>query len=71
MSCLAQAPLAPSLALPVVCVVMMVAIHCPDCCGSCKGSITHHHWAMAVVGAVELDTFGAMLCGGCGMLWCC
>ena len=71
MSCLAQALLAPSLALPVVCVVMMVAIHCPDCHGSCKGSIIHCHWAMAVVGAVELDMFGAMSCGGCGTLWCC
>ena len=71
MSCLTQAPLTPSLALPVVCVVMMAAVHCPDCCGSHKGSVTCHHWAMAVVGAVELDTFGTVSCGGCGMLWCC
>ena len=40
MLCLTQAPTAPSLASPIICVVMMAAIHHPGCCGSHKGSLT-------------------------------
>ena len=48
MLCLTQAPAAPSLALPIVCVVMMAAICHPGCCGHCKGSLTLGYYLVKV-----------------------
>ena len=48
MSCLAQAPVVPSLGSPVVCVVMMVAIRRPGWRSSRKGSLTLGYYLVKV-----------------------
>ena len=48
MSCLTQAPAAPSLASPIGCVVMIAAVCCPGCRGHCKGSLTLGYYLVKV-----------------------
>ena len=48
MSCLTQAPAIPSLALPILCVVMMVAVYCPGCHGHRKGGLTLGYYLVKV-----------------------
>ena len=48
MSCLTQAPATPSLASPIICVVMMAAVCRPGCCGHHKGSLTLGYYLVKV-----------------------
>ena len=48
MLCLIQAPAAPSLASPIICVVMMAAVCHPGCCGHHKGSLTLGYYLVKV-----------------------
>ena len=47
MSCLTQAPATPSLASPIVCVMMAAVCH-PGCHGHCKGSLTLGYYLVKV-----------------------